>query len=165
MLAHPHANDEIALAFHRLSEQAMQHYVSCQQQFSQQIAAYSQWHIDDDSGSLQLSDECLTARSYPLTAIATYIPAVQDFAWAWANDAFAAPINEGHRVCANWPPTPNTKFSIRHRLWPRPRNWTLCAPWPCGICKVRRCLRSKMPNCGCVTSCIKRAFPAQRSGL
>ena len=94
MLAHPHANDEIALAFHRLSEQAMQHYVSCQQQFSQQIAAYSQWHIDDDSGSLQLSDECLTARSYSLTAIATYIPAVQDFAWAWANDAFAAPINE-----------------------------------------------------------------------
>ena len=49
MNGHGHEPDDTEMAFHHLSEQAMQRYVSSQRQFAADIAPYAQWHIEDET--------------------------------------------------------------------------------------------------------------------
>ena len=92
MNRHEHAQDDMDVAFHRLSEHAMQRYVSRQRQFATDIAPYAQWHIEDESAQLAFTSADGRVQTYALTAVATYIPSAQDFAWAWANSAFTRAV-------------------------------------------------------------------------
>ena len=92
MNGHGHAPDDTEMAFHCLSEQAMQRYVSSQRQFAADIATFAQWHIEDETAQLAFTSADQRVQIYALTAVATYIPRAQDFAWAWANAAFDGAI-------------------------------------------------------------------------
>ena len=89
---HGHAQDDTEMAFHRLSEKAMQRYVSSQRQFAADIATYAQWHIEDETAQLAFTSADQRVQTYALTAVATYSPRAQDIAWAWANAAFDGAI-------------------------------------------------------------------------
>ena len=72
----------------------MQRYVRSQRQFVADIAPYAQWHIEDETAQLAFTSADGRVQTYALTAVATYIPSAQDFAWAWANSAFAGAVIE-----------------------------------------------------------------------
>ena len=61
-------------------------------QFVADIAPYAQWHIEDETAQLAFTSTDGRVQTYALTAVATYIPSAQDFAWAWANSAFTRAV-------------------------------------------------------------------------
>ena len=83
-----HSPDEIDAAFERLVEQALDALQARQRAFNQTISSYARWRIDDDR-ALVLTHDTLAPLSFALTPIGTWLPSARQWAWAWANDAFA----------------------------------------------------------------------------
>ncbi len=59
-----------------------------QARFSQEVAAYPRWQFDDDGSVLRFFGDDGASRAYRAIPIGTWLPDAQDWAWAWANDAF-----------------------------------------------------------------------------
>ena len=80
--------------FAQLLNSALKDYGSKQAAFSQRLAQFRQWHIDECQCTLTLSAEHGASQCFALTPIASYLPQQQDWAWVWANDAWSALARE-----------------------------------------------------------------------
>lgn len=91
MHLHRHHQDPVDARFAALLRIAMDAYRARQEAFSEAIAGFSAWNIDEEAATLTLiGDGGRTAAVYQATPIATYLPASESLAWAWTNGAFPA---------------------------------------------------------------------------
>lgn len=91
MHLHRHHQDTTDARFADLLRIAMDGYRARQEAFSQAIAGFSAWNIDEETATLTLTGDGGQATCvYQATPIVTYLPASESLAWAWANDAFPA---------------------------------------------------------------------------
>lgn len=90
MHLHRHHQDTTDARFADLLRIAMDGYRASQTAFSEAIAGFSAWNIDEEAATLMLTGEGGRARVYQATPIVTYLPASESLAWAWANEAFPA---------------------------------------------------------------------------
>ena len=51
-------------------------------------APFLRWNIDEVKSLLRFTGGSLPTLDNRITPIATYLPSAEDWAWAWANDAF-----------------------------------------------------------------------------
>lgn len=91
MHLHRHHQDPIDARFAALLRVAMDGYRARQAAFSEAIAGFSAWNIDEEAATLTLTgDDGRMTRVYQATPIVTYLPALESLAWVWANDVFPA---------------------------------------------------------------------------
>lgn len=89
MHLHRHHQDTTDARFADLLRIAMDGYRARQEAFSQAIAGFSAWSIDEETATLTLTGDGDQATCvYQATPIVTYLPALESLAWAWANDVF-----------------------------------------------------------------------------
>lgn len=75
-------------AFDRLSEHALAALRKKQTAFGEEVAEYPVWNIDTDQCTLAFSRSSGDSLQFRITPIATYLATSENWAWAWANDAF-----------------------------------------------------------------------------
>ncbi len=90
MHLHCHHQDFIDARFAALLRVAMDGYRARQATFSQAIAGFSAWNIDEKTATLTLTGDGGRTCVYQATPIVTYLPASESLAWSWANDVFPA---------------------------------------------------------------------------
>jgi hypothetical protein len=80
-------NDEVDRAFDALLERCMADYRNMQDALGAELSGHARWHYDFDCCTLAFSGGTMAPRTLPITPIATYLPSVRNWCWAWANDA------------------------------------------------------------------------------
>ena len=88
MQRHPHHQDPLDAQYDRLSRSALDAYRAKQAAFTRVLARFSQWSIDHEPMHLHFTGTEGQAQTFQITPIGTYLPAQEDWAWAWGNDAF-----------------------------------------------------------------------------
>ena len=85
--------DAVDLAFDQRAEEALAAYARKQEAFQLELRAFTAWQMDDDGASLSFSGPSrrCTLRAAP---VGTYMPGIEQWAWAWANDAFPEPLRQ-----------------------------------------------------------------------
>jgi hypothetical protein len=88
MYRHKNHRDSLDAEFDALLLRALESYRLKQDAFEVVVTRFSQWSIDDEQGTLEFSAAGGQSSIYSVTPVATYLPEQEDWAWAWANDAF-----------------------------------------------------------------------------
>ncbi|MES2932503.1 MAG: hypothetical protein V4805_03335 [Pseudomonadota bacterium] len=88
MHLHTKNRDAADCQFAELLQTAQNEFQIKQDTFKETISAFEQWNIDEASATLRLTGGEGQTRTFRLIPIATYLPASENLAWAWANDAF-----------------------------------------------------------------------------
>ena len=88
-----HRPDAVDQAFDRRVEEALAIYARKQEAFRLELRAFSAWQMDDSGGTLSFSGPT-QRRSVRVTPVGTYLPGIEQWAWAWANDALREPLRQ-----------------------------------------------------------------------
>lgn len=88
MQRHSHHQDPLDAQYDRLRQSALDAYRAKQAAFARVLARFSQWRIDHESMNLHFTGTEVQTQTFQITPIGTYLPAQEDWAWAWGNDAF-----------------------------------------------------------------------------
>jgi len=88
MHRHKEHGDSLDGQFDALLQRALEAYRLKQDAFGALVAQFGQWNIDNEQRTLKFSGAEGQSCTYSVTPIATYLPEEEDWAWAWANDAF-----------------------------------------------------------------------------
>jgi len=88
MHRHKDHKDSLDAEFDALLQRALEAYRLKQDAFGAVVAQFGQWNIDNEQSTLEFSGAEGQSCIYSVTPIATYLPEEEDWAWAWANDAF-----------------------------------------------------------------------------
>lgn len=88
MQRHPHHQDPLDAQYDNLRQSALEAYRAKQGAFASVLARFSQWSIDHESMRLHVTGTEGQAQAFQITPVGTYLPAQEDWAWAWGNDAF-----------------------------------------------------------------------------
>jgi hypothetical protein len=82
--------DLVDVAYDQLSENAVASFRAKQIAFSERLAEYTSWNVNNDECTIVFSRVNGDSLEYRLTPIATYLHTSENWAWAWANDAFSS---------------------------------------------------------------------------
>lgn len=96
MHRHSEHHDSADKSFDALLQESLSEYAQKQEAFTETIAPFNSWHIDEEAASLSLTGDGKQDASFQLTPIGTYLPESESFAWAWANEAF--PESSRHKA-------------------------------------------------------------------
>lgn len=95
MQLHPHHQDSLDAQYETLRQGALDAYRAKQEAFARVVAQFSQWSIDDQSQSLHFIRTDAQTQVFQIIPIGTYLPMEEEWAWAWANDAFPDACRNG----------------------------------------------------------------------
>lgn len=90
MQTHETNRDIVDVAYDQLFEKAFASFRAKQIAFSERLADYSSWNLNEDECTISFLRPNGDSLGYRLTPIATYLHTLENWAWAWANDAFSA---------------------------------------------------------------------------
>ena len=89
MHRHSEHTDSVDAAFDVLLRESLGDYAKKQEVFTKATSPFNSWHIDEEDASLSLMGDGNRSAKFLLTPIGTYLPEIEDFAWAWATEAFS----------------------------------------------------------------------------
>jgi hypothetical protein len=118
MHRHSHHRDSLDQEFDELLAGALVAYTQKQEAFKAAIASFTQWNIDETTGALLFTGCGGSRQTFNVTPIATYMPAIEEWAWAWANESWPEPSRLKSSCLKALSARPDTTSSKRRSFAP-----------------------------------------------
>lgn len=89
MKRHSEHQDASDGAFDALLASALSRFQAKQQNFLERLAGFESWSIEDEESTLVFASSGGEAERFRIVPVGSYLPDEEDWAWAWAEDAFS----------------------------------------------------------------------------